>query len=258
MRILLYTVCSSLSWCEDNLCTSTWTPTTTNNNNMSMCVLVQQPSPPITQAAAATSLNILAGVADTTPMVPSLDVAMVDLHNATFAKFVVRRGRFCPPPARLNATIPRPAPTATPGQQRPYKCTVPGCTSLFGKANHLSRHIRIVHNKERPFACDRPDCNSRFGSRSHLVDHVNAVHKRLRNFRCDRCDAAFSKSFNLAKHKRLMHTKVAKNHRCQHCDLSFGTRSHLTRHVTKVHPLRLLSDVSSSSNSDTASMELDE
>ena len=231
-------------------------------------MLVQQPSPPPSSQPPTTgaALNLLAGVADNTPtmVAPALNVAMVDLHNATFAKFVVRRGRFCPPPARLNATIPPPiatkattitTPTPTSGTPgRPYKCTVPGCTSLFGKANHLSRHIRIVHNKERPFACDRPDCTSRFGSRSHLVDHVNAVHKRLRNFRCEKCDAAFSKSFNLAKHKRLMHTKVAKNHRCQHCDLSFGTRSHLTRHITKAHPLRL----SESSSSSSSSMEIDE
>lgn len=150
-----------------------------------------------------------------------LDVGMAELYSASFAQFVVRRGRFCPPPARLDSvllaalkeerhrtqlatpTAAAPATTMPPTVgARPYKCSVPGCTSLFGKANHLSRHIRIVHNKERPFRCEFSECNSRFGSRSHLVDHVNAVHKRLRNFRCERCNAAFSKSFNLAKYVR--------------------------------------------------------
>lgn len=188
------------------------------------------------------------------------DVRMAELYAASFAEFVGRRARVVSTttnshpvllaalkePPRAAPTVALPAmPQAAQGGARPYKCRIAGCTSLFGKANHLSRHIRIVHNKERPFRCEEAQCGSRFGSRSHLVDHVNAVHKRLRNFRCERCNAAFSKSFNLAKHKRLMHTKVAKTHRCLHCELSFGTRSHLTRHATKVHATPRRSDAPS-------------
>lgn len=192
-------------------------------------------------------------------MTPSVTVApaFTDLHDLSFARFVIRRSRGAcwspvlprarlPAPSRQNGRLTLPVKNVKMKSSsmgipaRPYKCTIPGCTSLFGKANHLSRHVRIVHNKERPFKCDRGNCVSRFGSRSHLVDHVNAVHKRLRNFRCERCNAAFSKSFNLAKHKRLMHnTSITKSHRCTYdpdtCDLAFGTRSHLTRHISKVH-----------------------
>lgn len=118
--------------------------------------------------------------------------------------------------------------------QRPFACKVAGCTACFSKQNHLSRHVRIVHNKERPFACMEPGCGSRFGSKSHLGDHTRAVHMRLRNFKCGICDASWSKRFNLEKHIRIRHYGE-KPFKCPTCSLSFGTRSHVTRHELKVH-----------------------
>lgn len=117
---------------------------------------------------------------------------------------------------------------------RPFACSAPDCTASFSKANHLSRHVRIVHNKERPFACDEPGCGSRFGSKSHLGDHKSAVHMRLRNFKCRICNASWSKRFNLEKHIRICHLRE-KPFRCALCRMPFGTRSHVTRHELKVH-----------------------
>lgn len=117
---------------------------------------------------------------------------------------------------------------------RPFACMVSGCIASFSKANHLSRHIRIVHNKERPFACTEIGCGARFGSKSHLSDHTRAVHMRLRNFKCTMCDASWSKRFNLEKHIRIRHYGE-KPFRCSFCYMHFGTRSHVTRHELKVH-----------------------
>lgn len=120
------------------------------------------------------------------------------------------------------------------GHGRPFACIRPGCSASFSKANHLSRHVRIVHNKERPFACDEEGCGARFGSKSHLGDHTRAVHMRLRTFKCHMCDASWSKRFNLEKHIRIRHYGE-KPFRCTLCRMSFGTRSHVTRHEIKVH-----------------------
>lgn len=117
---------------------------------------------------------------------------------------------------------------------RPFSCRVQGCKASFSKANHLSRHIRIVHNKERPFGCTVPGCSSRFGSKSHLGDHTRAVHMRLRTFKCDICNASWSKRFNLQKHIRIRHLGE-KPYRCATCNMSFGTLSHVTRHEATVH-----------------------
>lgn len=117
---------------------------------------------------------------------------------------------------------------------RPFGCMVSGCAATFSKANHLSRHVRIVHNKERPFACTVPGCGSKFGSKSHLGDHTRAVHMRLRTFKCTLCNASWSKRFNLQKHIRIRHLGE-KPYRCSLCAMSFGTLSHVTRHEATVH-----------------------
>ena len=117
---------------------------------------------------------------------------------------------------------------------RPFACHQKGCSASFIKQNHLSRHIRIVHNKERPYHCTEQGCGSRFGSKSHLADHTRAVHMRIKLFKCDMCNASWSKRFNLKKHIRVRHLGE-KPYRCQHCHLSFGTRSHASRHELKVH-----------------------
>lgn len=117
---------------------------------------------------------------------------------------------------------------------RPFACRAANCTASFSKMNHLSRHKRIVHNKERPFGCEVNGCGMRFGSKSHLGDHTRAVHMRLRNFKCGLCDASWSKRFNLEKHIRIRHLGE-KPFRCPVCAMSFGTRSHVTRHQLKVH-----------------------
>lgn len=119
-------------------------------------------------------------------------------------------------------------------QERAYRCQYPGCSTSFSKANHLTRHIRIVHNGERPFACSKPGCGARFGSKSHLGDHTKAVHMKLRSYKCDICGAAWSKRYNLQKHIRVRHLRQ-KPYKCAHCDMSFGTLNHATRHELSVH-----------------------
>ena len=98
--------------------------------------------------------------------------------------------------------------TATPPEQgaapyaKPHAC--PQCAAVFGSAQHLTTHVRTVHEKRKDHAC--PQCAAAFGKAGHLTAHVRTVHEKRRDHTCPQCAAAF------------------------------GTASHLTRHVRAVHP----------------------
>jgi len=72
---------------------------------------------------------------------------------------------------------------------RPYKCSVPGCTSDgFARSEHLKRHERSVHKQSSlVYYCPIPDCprssssNGKppFFRQDHLQQHFRYKHKEL-------------------------------------------------------------------------------
>ena len=49
-------------------------------------------------------------------------------------------------------------------RSRDHVC--PLCDAAFGRANDLSRHVRLVHEQRRDHAC--PQCNAAFGEASKI------------------------------------------------------------------------------------------
>ena len=56
------------------------------------------------------------------------------------------------------------------------------------------------------------------------------VHAGIRLFNCDICNKSFTRSTNLAKHKRS-HIVVPKNYRCMLCPKAFQSNDLLSRHM---------------------------
>ena len=65
-------------------------------------------------------------------------------------------------------------------KRRDHKC--PHCSSAFGRAGDLTKHVRTVHEKRKDHAC--PHCAAAFGTASHLTKHVRTVHEKRRDHAC--------------------------------------------------------------------------
>ncbi len=52
-------------------------------------------------------------------------------------------------------------------------------------------------------------------------------------FACNLCERAFTRSDELARHKRS-HTGE-KNHMCPYCEQRFTRKDHLTKHIKRLH-----------------------
>lgn len=57
--------------------------------------------------------------------------------------------------------------------EKPYKCTMPGCSWKFSRSDELNRHKR-KHTGLRPYPC--PKCNKNFARSDHLRNHEK-MHK---------------------------------------------------------------------------------
>ncbi|PCH34403.1 hypothetical protein WOLCODRAFT_135696 [Wolfiporia cocos MD-104 SS10] len=52
-----------------------------------------------------------------------------------------------------------------------YTCKAEGCGKIFGRSEHLKRHIRSVHTHETPYMCALPFCDKAFARRDNLLQH---------------------------------------------------------------------------------------
>jgi uncharacterized C2H2 Zn-finger protein len=111
----------------------------------------------------------------------------------------------------------------------------PHCAAAFGEAGKLTKHVRAVHEKRRDHIC--PHCPSTFGAKGDLKRHVCTVHEKRRDHTCPHCAAAFGLAGDLTKHVRAVHEK-RRDHACPHCTAAFGTAGNLTAHVRAVHEKR--------------------
>ena len=97
------------------------------------------------------------------------------------------------------------------------KCPEPDCsyTTLWGK-NHLSKHIKAVHQKVKDVTCDQ--CEYTACQNVHMSTHLKLIH-----LTCHQCYQRFWDNL-----KEMAH--------CSNCDVKFPLRRHLVRHVKAVHP----------------------
>lgn len=115
------------------------------------------------------------------------------------------------------------------------------CGKTFISKQYLSKHIQIIHNKISKYSC--VDCDKRFVGPKKLQNHINFVHNKLpkpRIFDCSVCHKKFSSKQVLKNHMNC-HTGN-RPYACELCDATFTQSGTLYKHKQLVHKIKKLSD----------------
>ena len=118
-------------------------------------------------------------------------------------------------------------------KERPFACTVPGCSYRATRARYLAEHVKR-HSGIRPHKCTHPGCNYSTSERARLTRHMR-VHTGEKPFKCtwEGCNFATAQAVHLTGHMRR-HTGE-KPYRCPvpGCDYASIRSWHVTRHMKK-------------------------
>jgi len=82
----------------------------------------------------------------------------------------------------------------------PHICTT--CGKRFIVPSALANHLR-VHSGAKPFTCDH--CGQLFGRSDHLKRHILLTHVKDKSLRCNECDLSFCRQLDLKRHCLRIH-----------------------------------------------------
>ena len=107
----------------------------------------------------------------------------------------------------------------------------PHCDVRCTRKDHLTRHIKTVHEKQRFDKC--PICQKTFNQPYRLKKHIENVHEGKKSFECPRegCDKTFSFQQSISKHIERVH-EGKRPFSCDICGASFNNRLYLARHIS--------------------------
>lgn len=111
--------------------------------------------------------------------------------------------------------------------ERPYKCSVPGCDKAFKLLCQVKQH-QERHGPKGDCVCDI--CGLNLASKYSLVQHKK-THFNIGTFKCDECNASFSMPNYLKKHKKNQHGTPLD---CSTCGRTFKEKYRLKAHM-KLH-----------------------
>lgn len=84
------------------------------------------------------------------------------------------------------------------------------CDQTFMKINHLTQHIKSVHEQVKDYACFY--CDQKFSMKSSLRIHIENIHLDMKNHECEDCHRKFYEKYAFVKHRRIRN--------CRFCDFS--------------------------------------
>ncbi|KAG5854928.1 hypothetical protein ANANG_G00043220 [Anguilla anguilla] len=140
---------------------------------------------------------------------------------------------------RLRASAPAKRQKA----ERRFGC--PRCGKGFADAEALGGHP--CETEEGPFHC--PECGRSFTRSCNLRRHERTIHTKEKPYCCSQCGKCFSQSAGLKRHQQV-HADGRRSHpgadvsaqvfSCSCCSFSFTAERYLYKHRKRYHPLEHL------------------
>uniref|UniRef100_A0A1B0DQD3 Uncharacterized protein n=1 Tax=Phlebotomus papatasi TaxID=29031 RepID=A0A1B0DQD3_PHLPP len=111
-----------------------------------------------------------------------------------------------------------------------YSCRNEGCNEKYDVFQDLMSHMQASHD-EKLWCCEL--CSYKTNKLKHLTRHVKIVHEKVRDFHCPYCQRAFGYQYYLKKHV-MTHTGE-KPFECRECGMKFIQFKQLKAHHVKMH-----------------------
>ncbi|XP_035714073.1 zinc finger protein 84 isoform X2 [Folsomia candida] len=122
-----------------------------------------------------------------------------------------------------------------------YRCYF--CNITYASSEHFDRHSRL-HTKEKPYRCPVSNCTSVFSGKPSRQFHLLRVHyktEELKNLislnKCYFCHHPHAEMSRLVAHMKKHTTEKPYNCGETGCRWSFGNHSHCLRHLRTVHSM---------------------
>ncbi|CEI92885.1 Putative STE-domain-containing protein [Rhizopus microsporus] len=97
-----------------------------------------------------------------------ISIKSTKMRKAKIEKRGRRRGS-CPSKVTANPT------------DKVFACEYKGCGKVFGRQEHVKRHVRSIHTKEKPYVCPYDTCQKRFARSDNLNQHIRTHRKRSKD-----------------------------------------------------------------------------
>ncbi len=105
-----------------------------------------------------------------------------------------------------------------------YKCSYPGCSKAYIRANHLRRHVE-THKNGNKFKCS--DCSYSCNDPYNLKKHQLHMHTPGTSVNCGICGKTLKNHLSLPKHMKIHQDK---KETCATCQKMFRTKGEVKKH----------------------------